>query len=335
MAPGNPMHKLSQHVKGCFTMKRRRRSDTSTSDAGEQRSSSEMTIVHVSMEESRRNPHTLKETRGSAVPMNYWMNSDDDDDVSEASSVYSNNVLSREPSYVDILSDNETEFMPLRSAPKPRDNGKAPKAASESRARSVRRRFSRDEWQEKAGEALFGSCRNHQDEDSADSDDAWDGQSTPVIHSSEPEPRAQPPSPPKAVKQISGISLRVGQSPYTLCAGALNELLFSTNAQIDGDLHDMLEDYINGRGISNLTDDFETIVEHAYAGFITAAQSILDVAEETRGQEPVDDDAVAPNAPPPIRRYPSNKYEGSMESLLAEIVDCYTSQTEEPRSSQS
>ncbi|KAJ2356269.1 hypothetical protein GGF43_002183 [Coemansia sp. RSA 2618] len=322
------MHKLSQHVKGCFTMKRRRRSDTSNSDSGEQRSSSEMTIVHVSMEESRRNTQTLKETRGGSVPMNYWMMSDDDDDESDASSVYSDNVPSREPSYVDVLSDSETNFMPLRSVPKPKNSSMAkettvpkttnipraaniPKAASVPKSKPAGRRFSRDEWQEKAGEALFGSCRNNTGDESAESDDMWSGQATP---------------------QVSGISLRAGQSPYKLCSSALNELLFSTNAQIDGDLHDMVEDYISGRGISNLTDDFEAIVDHAYSGFITAARAILDITEETQIEPPVNV-AESRNAPPALQRYPSSKYAGSMESLLNEIVDCYTHQTEDESTS--
>ncbi|KAJ2253724.1 hypothetical protein EV176_007420, partial [Coemansia sp. RSA 451] len=123
---GNTMHKLSQHVRGCFNMKRRRDSNSSNSSNGEQRSSSEMTIVHVSMEESRRNTRMLKQT--NAVPMNYWMQSDDESDTGSAyspnvpnkelgrayspnvpnkelGSVYSPNVLSRESSFVDVLSD--------------------------------------------------------------------------------------------------------------------------------------------------------------------------------------------------------------------------------------
>ncbi|KAJ2449234.1 hypothetical protein EV183_005001 [Coemansia sp. RSA 2336] len=325
-------------------MKRHRRSDSSFSSANEQRSSSEMTIVHVSMEESRRSTQAEK-ARQQSTPMNYWaVTSDEEDAASDGEqSVFSPNILSRETSYIDVLTaESDQEFMPLRSAPKP---------AMRTRAKSQKRRFSRQEWREKTDMALFGSCKVNQEqgsdsEVSIESGDAWDGRSTPVDRDSGIDPDFMlnsPPPPPKAAKQISGISLREGQEPYGLCANALNELLFTTNAQIDIHLHDMLEDYINGRGISNLTDDFESIIEHTYNGFITAARSILDIAEETRDQEAVNmvystnnnTNRTASPPPPPIRRYASSKYAGSMESLLSEIVNCYTHQTEEETSSTS
>ncbi|KAJ2630939.1 hypothetical protein H4R22_002325 [Coemansia sp. RSA 1290] len=332
------MHKLSQQMKGCFGMKRHRRSDSSFSSANEQRSSSEMTIVHVSMEESRRSAQAEK-ARQHSTPMNYWaVTSDEEDAASDGEqSVFSPNIPSREPSYIDVLTaENDQEFMPLRSAPKP---------AVRTRAKSQKRRFSRQEWREKTDMALFGSCKVSQEqgsdsEVSIESGDAWDGRSTPVDRDSGIDPDFMLNSPPpKTVKQISGISIREGQDPHSLCANALNELLFTTNAQIDIHLHDMLEDYINGRGISNLTDDFESIIEHTYNGFITAARSILDIAEETRDQEAVDlvystnNNLNRTASPPPIRRYASSKYAGSMESLLSEIVNCYTHQTEEETSS--
>ncbi|KAJ2662086.1 hypothetical protein IW148_003134 [Coemansia sp. RSA 1199] len=358
MVAGNTMHKLSQHVRGCFNMKRRRHSDTSNSDNGEQRSSSEMTIVHVSMEESRRNTQTLKQAH-STVPMNYWMQSDDESDACSAyspnipsrepnerdrCSVYSANVPSREPSYVDVLSDrsddaqsdnddvlsdtSETHFMPLRSVPAPRSVRAKP--AGSGSVRTDGRRFSRDEWEKRAGQAVFGSRRSHADEASISSNDAWDAQ--PAIHKQEPKlptlnyntGATSYPKPPMS-KQKSGISVRAGQVPNKLCSSALNELLFSTNEQIDGDLHDMIEDYINGRGIGNLTDDFEAIVDHAYSGFITAARAILDITKDTQDERL----SNTHEHPPAMRRYPSSKYAGSMESLLSEIVDCYTNQTED------
>ncbi|KAJ2501704.1 hypothetical protein GGH96_001668 [Coemansia sp. RSA 1972] len=364
MVAGNTMHKLSQHVRGCFNMKRRRHSDTSNSDNGEHRSSSEMTIVHVSMEESRRNTRTLKQAQNT-VPMNYWMQSDDESDACSAyspnvpnkelgsvcsanvpnkeysGSVYSANVPSREPSYVDVLSDrsdedvlsdnddalsytSETHFMPLRSVPAPKTMRAKP---TNSAPTQQGRRFSRDEWEKRANQAVFGTRRSHADEASISSND-WDAPA-PYKHEHSAPPNYGTHSPKPLLKQKSGISVRAGQIPNKLCSNALNELLFSTNEQIDGDLHDMVEDYINGRGIGNLTDDFEAIVDHAYAGFITAARAILDITKDTQDEHTNKNDAV----PPAMRRYSSSKYAGSMESLLSEIVDCYTNQTEDTRNS--
>ncbi|KAJ1780030.1 hypothetical protein LPJ77_000959 [Coemansia sp. RSA 2523] len=365
---GNTMHKLSQHVRGCFNMKRRRDSNSSNSSNGEQRSSSEMTIVHVSMEESRRNTRMLKQT--NAVPMNYWMQSDDESDTDGAyspnvpnkelgrayspnvpnkelgrayspnvpnkglGSVYSPNVLSRESSFVDVLSDrsdaesdndavsyaSDMHFMPLRSVPAPK-TGRA--KATNSAPVQQGRKFSRDEWEKRANQAVFGTRRSHADEASISSND-WDAQTSPAPYKAERTltTSSQGPYPKPMTKQKSGISVRAGQIPNKLCSNALNELLFSTNEQIDGDLHDMMEDYINGRGIGNLTDDFDAIVDHAYSGFITAARAILDITKDTQTEQT---NAKAPD----MRRYPSSKYAGSMESLLSEIVDCYTNQTED------
>ncbi|KAJ1732968.1 hypothetical protein LPJ61_001787 [Coemansia biformis] len=390
MKTGAKMQKLSLQVKGCFDgLKRRRRSGFS-SDGSSQRSSAEMEIIHVSMEESRRATRP-PEAVANMAPMNYWVTSDDE------SSIYSCGSPSRDLSYVDILDEAEpespSEFMPLRSAPRPAPKVKAfkpvpgpggvhrsspraeapkpvpkagapravpesaapkpvpkigapkpvpkigaPRTASKaeaprpeaSRAESSsrvkmavaprtakERRFSREEWQEKADEAVFGSFRGLKQLKGArsiESDDDDDG-STATEHRV-----------PRIAKQASGISVRAGQSPNVLCTTALSDLLFTTNAQVDTDLHDMMEDYVNGRGLSNLTDDFEAVVEHAYAGFLKAAQPILEITGETTRQP-----AEHRNAAPSLRRYPSSRYEGSMESLLSELVDCYTTQTEESR----
>ncbi|KAJ2083073.1 hypothetical protein H4R24_001112 [Coemansia sp. RSA 988] len=319
------------------------------------------------MDESRRRMElsrasTAAPRTSSSTPMNYWVTSDDE------SSIYSDINIGSEcgsiaPSSVDLL-DIEQNYTPLRSAPKPtKPNSEdymqfpvymeSPNHIHNSDYIAQRQRYSRDEWEEKAEEALFGSCRTNRHDTSehiqvADDADStiegkygWDDmREEPGGVGSETETEFGEPAvrPPKASKQASGVSLRAGQSPHNLCSTALNDLLFTTNAQIDTDLHDMLEDYINGRGISNFTDDFELIVDHAYAGFITAAKSILDVTEEATARPSTSSDHSnstvtdhTPTQPGCLRRHASSRYAGSMESLLSEIVDCYMNQTEDYR----
>ncbi|KAJ2717103.1 hypothetical protein H4R19_000188 [Coemansia spiralis] len=324
MRTGVKMQKLSQQVKGCLDgLKRRRRSGFS-SDGSSQRSSTEMEIIHVSMEESRRLTRP-PEAVAAMAPMNYWVTSDNE------SSIYSE-CPSREPSYVDILDRavSSTEFTPLRSAPKPtakltakpatkptaRPMTKVPRLVTITEAPKVmaERHFARDEWEERADEAVFGSHSKPRQLDNEPSSESEDGSSTAVDSVV-----------PRAARQLSGISVRAGQSPQVLCSTALSDLLFTTNAQIDSYLHDMMEDYVNGRVLTNLTDDFEAVVEHSYTGFLKAAQPILDITSETTKKPATRSSGSAPA----LRRYPSARYAGSMESLLSEIVDCYITQTED------
>ncbi|KAJ2612296.1 hypothetical protein H4S08_002765 [Coemansia sp. RSA 1365] len=296
------------------------------------------------------------------MPMNYWVTSDDESSVYSYSDIESE-CGSIEPSFADML-DVDGNYTPLRSAPKPVELKaeiniqspvyvESPKHIHTLEYAPQRQRYSRDEWEEKAEEALFGSCRTHRYDTSEQIQVADDADSTvegkygwndmheepeSIGSDTETELGMSSARPPKTTKQASGISLRAGQSPYNLCATALNDLLFTTNAQIDTDLHDMLEDYINGRGISNFTDDFDLIVDHAYAGFLTSAKSILDVTEDATARPSMSSEhsnsTVVDNMysqSNSLRRHASSRYAGSMESLLSEIVDCYMTQTEDYR----
>ncbi|KAJ2777920.1 hypothetical protein H4R18_004903 [Coemansia javaensis] len=320
MRPGVKMHKLSMHVKATLDGLKMRRGDA----GGSEWSPPAMEIIHVSMEESRRRTQPPEAPAANKAPMNYWVTSDDE------SSIYSA-APSRDASYVDVLdSDDQSTFTPLRSAPEPAAAARhpAPKPKQQPR-RDERRRggadsptqprwFSHDEWAEKTEVAMFGSVRgaprpSTDGEGEGEGDKRASGSSTEVEHVV-----------PQAPRQASGITVREGQEPRALCSTALNDLLFTTNAQLDADLHDMMEAFVNGRALSTLTDDFEAVVDHAYACFMKAAQPILDITNETTRQPGLPSRRV-----PSLRRYPSNRYAGSMESLLSEIVDCYTSQSED------
>ncbi|KAJ2790712.1 hypothetical protein H4R20_006969, partial [Coemansia guatemalensis] len=240
-------------VKGCFSgLKRNRRSDSSSQHG------SPMEIIHVSMEESRRRMElsrasTVAPRTSSNMPMNYWVTSDDE------SSVYSDSDIGSEcgsiaPSFIDLL-DVEQNYTPLRSAPRLARTHSEVHVESPVYMDSLnydhnsdyipqRQRYSRDEWEEKAEEALFGSCRPHRHDTSEQLQVADDADSTvegkygwgdtdeepgSVISEAETEYGASALRPPKATKQASGISLRAGQSPHNLCSTALNDLLFTTN----------------------------------------------------------------------------------------------------------
>ncbi|KAJ2157934.1 hypothetical protein GGF46_004142 [Coemansia sp. RSA 552] len=352
MAQGNSGK--MQKLRGCLTgLKRRRRSaGSNSSGSGSQRSSADLKIVHVSMEESRRRtmlpPAAAAFKRdtadSSSMPMNYWFNSDSDSDEGDSpgrdgslASAGSIESPGRD-SFVDVIDNDQVSYTPLRSAPKPKARTAPPLSSNSS---DKQENFSRGDWRRMTDEAVFGTRRARQEEgDSTAGESDCTEWSTPSAKHNTTKVAAdhEVPAPPKAVQQSSSISLRVGQSAYRLCASALNEILFATNAQIDNDLHDMLEDYINGRGLSNLTDDFEAVVDYAYAGFLKAARPILDITDEvsvrpSMSSDGASDTATDDTAPPDIRRYASSRFAGSMESLLAEIVDCYTFRADENRKS--
>ncbi|KAJ2470886.1 hypothetical protein GGI02_002632 [Coemansia sp. RSA 2322] len=245
-------------------------------------------------------------------PMNYWLNSDDEDEDS---------------------GDVETScFDSLRTAPQP-----IPQAQ--------KGRFSREEWQGRADGALFGShrrrCDMRPDSTTMPSDNYPLAQSLPTVSfsssllSSNIEPR------PDSV--LDGLSCAPQQqnqkmpllyskndwslestSAYQKCVAALNELLFATNAQVDEEMQALVRHYVNGQTASQFMPVFDGIVDQAFEDFSMAAQSILAVADQASARYSLGSaDSRRTHEHYDVCGSLSGNLTGSMESLLTEIVSSY------------
>ncbi|KAJ2091389.1 hypothetical protein IW138_001848 [Coemansia sp. RSA 986] len=132
----------------------------------------ELEIVHLSMEESR-DCHARQVSTGYVdVPMNYWLTATDDEGEGEEDD--DGRTASSSPSYSRAVDGKDTGcwdgdsdvYVPLRiPEPQPPVHARPIERPMQPRAQSAwprgqSARYSQDEWQEKAGEALFGSLRS-------------------------------------------------------------------------------------------------------------------------------------------------------------------------------
>ncbi|KAJ1987906.1 hypothetical protein GGI25_005543 [Coemansia spiralis] len=306
MTPGSRISKLSSHFKGYLSgfKRRKRHSDSDTESTG----AGGLDIVHVSMENARHHYQPQAVNSGYVeVPMSYWFTpSDDEDDASNRDSP------NRSREVVSDSTANIGTFVPLRLPPS-------------LPHKDTKQRYSQDEWQEKAEEAVFGSFRTRTDKlanaqhmpqttrrksKRMRKDDVHETTNGWTISTNEP---AKSPQNNSGVMEsflsLSSSTSPPFASPTDQCANALNELLFATNARVDSALHDLPQKYIDGRTIGRFARDFSAVVSQAYDDFVAAAKSVLSIATQMLEQ-----------------RSQATAQAGLLGTLLAEIVAGYADQ---------
>ncbi|KAJ2557285.1 hypothetical protein EV175_001437 [Coemansia sp. RSA 1933] len=352
MTSNSRISKLSTQVKDYFSVLKRRKhhshstldSDGGTIAVGEQHRQGSLDIVHLSMEESKGCQVQQVDTGYVQVPMNYWLTNTDDE--GEEDEEHEDGMAGGLPSFARVQT-NEREsdaYVPLRvplPVPQPAPihiPSQKPFPIPGRGNNSVHAaRFSQDEWQEKAGEALFGSLRSRskltgsghpeagrnkrgreqgvEDEDAdGPSDDAtFNGWTEKASNAKSPRISTLGSTRMDPIQSFLDLSSAepspTQASPYDQCINALNELLFATNARVESELHGLPQCYMDGRDVqTRFTSDFNTIVSHAYDDFVPAAQTVLStVSQMTHNRQ--------------------RKQPGPMESLLAEIVARYADET--------
>ncbi|KAJ2660242.1 hypothetical protein IWW48_003074 [Coemansia sp. RSA 1200] len=167
MASNSRINKLSTHVKGYFSGLKRRKHDSSSSTGsngsssdgastiapGDQYGTEDLEIIHLSMEKAKLDGFPRQVSTGYVeVPMNYWLTHTDDEEGSEKTTAASSPKRSKEVAVTKDKGSSKDDgiSMPLRIPPQ------TPTPTSTSHPTW----FSQDEWEEKAGEALFGSLRS-------------------------------------------------------------------------------------------------------------------------------------------------------------------------------
>ncbi|KAJ2730719.1 hypothetical protein IW152_005053 [Coemansia sp. BCRC 34962] len=313
--PGRGVRKISSHLRERLgTLKRRKRNygdetdekhGTNANGTGLESSAIKqppmrIAIVHPHTYESGISDQTVVKVPQATQPMNYWLNDNDSDSGSD----HSAHTI-------------DGRFTPQRPASRP-----IPVAKNS--------RFSREEWQERADGALFGSHRRRPGKRLDDSPVLPKSALMPTHSLSSISLSSSASSSDMRKRLDSGVGCHYSPKPlverddrgsidldiYQKCVSALNELLFATNAQIDEEVQALIRHYLNGQRLSPFMPVFTSIIDQSFADFSVAARSILAVVDHVNSRP-----QFLTSGTPGVSI--SGNFSGSTESLLTEIVNGY------------